>query len=385
MLGPTIVGPKMAGSFNKIIIHYAQKGVVSISDNKKQMYVIKLLAKARALLFNDIADLCFHGDLKQCYKELNSLSDKGIIVGRASPFDKRAKYAVLGTKGIQVAQQLGMNVSNTILLPSRAREALLDSQIFVYLCSARIPECDIFARQEAAREFNVLPSRTPMSWAVQLNQEKHAFYRRREQKRSWLLNGILQLDANRSTLNNPKLVPASHAICYHPDLDLSRDRRWLANNASLPKNVHLLRFEDIPAYIKAIQNPLGYAYAMKSALDILAPGGKIYPLDNAPFDHAWDKLGSPLFLADLTTHNISHIQKARDLPPKHFEKWAKGILFLVSTPQEAQIWGRLVEYRPWVWFLVKNTPEGPALYRCYNQQVTPFRTAKEQTPKKEVI
>ncbi len=343
--------------------------------------VLLTINRLQAMLFSDIAEAFFESDIKQGYKVIQDLADKSLIITRIDRRDNRRKYAVLATNGIKLLDRIG--VPNTPCEPIRARQAcqcLGNSEIYIALIKAGIKGQDILPRPDALAYLDMHPTQSPIVWLVKIMDTYHAFYQRIPKRRTWLVHGILEADAKTNLI-----PPTSHTVIYLPEADRSRDRRWFINNITLPKNVHCLRLKEVCTHVTNLHNPLGYAYTMQAALDILAPGGEVYPLDNAPFDYAWDKTGSPLFLADLTSSNISHAQKAKTLLPNYFERWAKGILFLVATPSEAKLWARLIDYRPWVWFLTQDALQGPALYRSQNGKIRRFRTVNEQTLESEVI
>jgi DNA-binding MarR family transcriptional regulator len=350
--------------------------------SEMEFKVLLTINRLQAMLFSDIVEAFFESDIKHGYKVIEDLTDKNLIITRIDRRDNRRKYAVLATKGIKLLNHIG--APNTPSEPVRAHQAcqlLGNSEIYMALIKAGIKGKDILSRRDALAHLDMHPTQTPIVWLAKIRDTYHAFYQRIPKRRTWLVHGILEADAKTNLI-----PPASHAVVYPPETDRSRDRRWFVNNITLPKNVHCLRLKEVCIHVTNLHNPLGYAYDMQAALDILAPGGEVYPLDNAPFDYAWDKTGSPLLLGDLTSGNISHAQKAKTLLPNHFERWAKGILFLVATSSEAKLWARLVDYRPWVWFLTQDSLQGPALYRSLNGKIKRFRTVStEQIIESEVI
>jgi hypothetical protein len=90
----------------------------------------------------------------------------------------------------------------------------------------------------------------------------------------------------------------------------------------------------------------------------------------------WDRRGNPLLIGDLTTENVALAARVKELRLDYMKhsRWGNGVLLLVNDGKHAATWAKLLEHRPWVWFL---SLEGPALYRCVGSNITLFRRAQQ--------
>lgn len=331
----------------------------------KEQIVLNLLMKHKALALDNMAELAFDGDLKSCYQVLRGLVRKRLVLARKNPQDQRRRYVLLSKKGIQsVPEHFRSGLMSTYANRARAEYETEINEIYVAALKAGIPASLILGRDDALRVLGILPAQSPIAWLMGASSARYAVYLRKPEKRSFLLSGI------KETHNKV----AGHVIFYQA-VDLNRDRRWFIDQV-LPGNVHLLRLEDMPLFARLLRDPSGWIDAFKECLEVLSPGGRIYPAPSGcPLEWMWDKRGNPLLIGDLTTGNVALAARVKELRLDYMQqsRWGDGVLLFVYNSKDAVVWAKLLGYRPWVWFL---SLDGPALYRCVGGNVVLFRRAQ---------
>lgn len=333
---------------------------------REEQAIMDLLAKYRALTVESLAELAFEGDAKACYKSLRVLVQKRLVLARKDPQDQRRRYVLLSKKGIQyMPEHFRSALLSTYANRSRAERQVEANEIYVAALKAGIPASMVLDRESALAVLGLNPARSPIAWLAGTNAAYYAVYLRRPERRTPLLAGFAEAGGK----------VAGHVVFYR-DVDLNRDRRWFVEQI-LPANVHLLRLEDMPVFARLLRDPSGWVDAVKECLDVLSPGGRIYPAPSGcPLEWMWDKRGNPLLIGDLTTGNVALAARVRELRLDYMKhsRWGNGVLLLVHDGKDAAAWAKLLEHRPWVWFL---SLEGPALYRCVGGNVVLFRHARQ--------
>jgi DNA-binding MarR family transcriptional regulator len=334
-------------------------------ENKEQI-VLELLARHKALTLDNLAELVFDSDIKACYQTVRGLVQKRLILARKNPQDQRRRYVLLSKKGIQIApEHLRGGLMSAYANRRRAEYETEINEIYVAALKAGIPASLILDRDDALKVLGILPAESPIAWLMGADSARYAVYLRKPEKRSFLLSGIKETHGK----------VAGHVVFYR-DVDLSKDRRWFIDQV-LPGDVHLFRLEDMPSFVRLLRDPSGWIDVFKESLEILSPGGRIYPAPSGcPLEWMWDKRGNPLLIGDLTTGNVALAARVKELRLDYMQRsrWGDGVLLLVYDGKDAAVWAKLLGYRPWVWFL---SLDGPALYRCVGGNVVLFRRAQQ--------
>lgn len=340
--------------------------VQNVGISGEEQAVLALLVKHKALTLECLAELAFGGGTKACYGVLRSLAKKRLVLARKDPRDQRRRYVVLSKKGIQnVPEHLRGALLNIYANRSRAEREAETNELYVAALKAGIPASMILDRESALGMLGLNPARNPIVWLAGASTIRYAVYLRRPEKRSSLLFGFGEIAGK-----------VAGYVVFYREVDLNRDRRWFIEQV-LPGNVHLLRIEDMPVFARLLRDPTSWVDAVRDGLDVLSPGGRIYPAPSGcPLEWMWDKRGNPLLIGDLTTGNVALAARVKELRLDYMKhsRWGNGVLLLVHDGKDAAAWAKLLEHRPWVWFL---SLEGPALYRCVGGNVVLFRHARQ--------
>ncbi|KXG74866.1 hypothetical protein AN618_21580 [Fervidicola ferrireducens] len=322
--------------------------------------ILKGLERYKAMTIEQVIDVILGGEARRGYYLVDRLRKEKMVRVERVPWDAKKKYAVLTRRGAEeVKGRSNIKTHEYYVKREELEEILKANEIFRITKKVGVDE--IIGRREALEELKIPANKSSVKWMVDVCGRRYAIYIRDKWGKEMAEKGML----------NSMGKDMGHIVVYEKREYYNADRRdWLTNMPAA--KLYLVMIEEMGEMLRMLKEQEVVWRENVGKLKVHVGSGELVKLKDAPVRYAWEKNGKRMLLSDVTDGNVHEPAMLMKRTKEELkERWgAEGVVFFVRGVKEARVWGRLLGYKEFHYFLAKD--EGD-LYRALGGKVVLMR------------
>lgn len=330
---------------------------------ERELHLLRTIGSLTALTYRQLADLCYGGDLRRAYEDVDRYIEAGLLRQKEVPHDRRQRAVLLTQAGARAAD---MRASSAQVKTRTYRKVLEENEFYVRAVRAGLDPKRVLPRQDALKLTRTDRHNCSVSWGisspdgVHFVYVHHAYVTKRD-----ILDSLTFAD-------NKAL---SHNIVCKSEASLLRHVKWFSKILGVP-SANLLTLDEVPVLVSVLRMP-DFAELARFYMAALVRKGHLATTDLAcDFSLAWEAPGKgKMLLADLRLGNLQTLM-ALD---RH-DHSGQPVTVFVMTEEQAKRWASYLRWPEPMWFLVCNTGTSGALYQVTSGTLVLQKVVMEGDP-----